>query len=58
MGEAKWFLIALVVMWILWVLTGGYQERVDNKNKPFIEEPKKAFDTGRPYTIEEFKNRR
>ncbi len=57
MGELKWFLLALLVMWILWVLTGGYEERTDNKDKPFLEQPTEPFSTGRPYTIEEFRNR-
>ena len=57
MGELKWFILALIIMWILWVLTGGYTERTDNKDKPFIEQPTKAFDSGRPYTFEEFQQR-
>lgn len=57
MGELKWFLLALLVMWILWVLTGGYEERTDNKDKPFLAPPTEPFTTGRPYTIDEFKSR-
>lgn len=57
MGELKWFLLALIIMWVLWVLSGGYQERIDSKDKPFIEQPTQPFSTGTPYTYEEFKNR-
>ncbi len=57
MEELKWFILALIVMWVLWVLSGGYQERIDSKDKPFIEAPTEPFSTGRPYTIEEFNQR-
>ncbi len=56
MGELKWFLLALITLWVLWVLTGGYT-RVENKHLPFIEQPQEPFSTGRPYTYEEFKAR-
>ena len=57
MNDFKWFLLALLGLWILWAGTGGYTERTDNKDKPFIERPKEPFSNGRPYTFEEFKNR-
>ena len=56
MSEFWWFLFALILLWILWVLTGGY-ERVENKDKPFIDRPTEPFQAGDPYTYDEFKER-
>ncbi len=55
--KLRWFIVALVIMWALWVVTGGYTERRDSADKPFITEPDKPFDSGRPYTYQEFKNK-
>jgi hypothetical protein len=54
MGELKWFLIALVVMWLLWVVTGGYTH-VQNINKPFLEQPA-PIENGQPYTLQQLKD--
>ncbi|HVY36070.1 MAG TPA: hypothetical protein VG982_02225 [Candidatus Paceibacterota bacterium] len=54
MGELKWFLIALVVMWLLWVVTGGYTH-VQNINKPFLEQPT-PIENGQPYTLQQLKD--
>ena len=41
---------------MLWVLTGG-PERVENRQRPFIEQPS-PIEGGRTYTVEELKNKR
>lgn len=56
MSDFKWFLLALLGLWILWAGTGGYSERTDNKDKPFLEQPA-PIESGRPYTFDELKNR-
>ncbi len=55
MSELKWFLLALLGLWILWAGTGGY-ERIENKDKPFLEQPS-PIESGRPYTLDELKRR-
>jgi hypothetical protein len=56
MGELKWFLLLFFGLWVLWVLTGG-PERVENRQRPFIEQPS-PIEGGRTYTVEELKNKR
>jgi hypothetical protein len=55
MGELKWFISALLLLWVLWVLSGG-PSRYENKTRPFLEQPA-PIETGRPYTFDELKNK-
>jgi hypothetical protein len=55
MSELKWFLIAMIALWILWVISGGPQA-TENKTRPFLEQPA-PVEGGRPYTLEELKDR-
>ena len=55
MGELKWFLLFLIALWVMWVVSGG-AERLENKDKPFLEQPA-PIESGRPYTLEELKQR-
>jgi hypothetical protein len=43
--ELKWFLFVLLVLWVIWFLTGGPARF---ENKPFLK-PAKPIDTGQPY---------
>ncbi len=55
MGELKWFILALVILWILWVLTGGPAHQ-ESKTRPFIEQPA-PIEGGNPYTLDELRDR-
>lgn len=55
MDELKWFIVVLVVLWMLWVATGGYS-RIENGDKPFLEQPS-PIEGGKPYTLDELKRR-
>jgi hypothetical protein len=46
----KWILGVLVVLFFLWLLTGGY-DRIENKDKPFIRPPD-PLDSGEKYGVE------
>ncbi len=52
-GTLRWFILAIIGLWIVWVLTGG-PERLENKDKPFLEQPA-PIEGGHIYTIEELK---
>lgn len=51
----SFFIIALIILWVLWVLTGG-PANVENHTRPFLEQPE-PVDTGRVYTLEELRER-
>lgn len=50
-----WFVIILVLLWAMWVVTGGPQ-KIENHNAPFLEQPN-PIETGRVYTLEELRER-
>lgn len=53
MDELKWFLLAFIILWVLWLLTGG-PSRNENRYRPLLEQPA-PLEGGRPYTIEDLK---
>ena len=55
MGELKWFILAFGGLWILWLVTGG-ATRYENRTRPLLEQPA-PLEGGRPYKVEELKNR-
>jgi hypothetical protein len=38
MSDFKWFIVALVALWILWAASGGYQN-TESRDKPFLRQP-------------------
>ncbi len=55
MEDLKWFLLLCIGLWVLWLLTGG-PARNENRYRPLLEQPA-PIEGGKPYTIEELKNR-
>lgn len=55
MSELKWLILIMVILWIVWLISGGYN-RIENKDKPFLEPPA-PIESGRPYTLDELKER-
>jgi len=55
MEELGWFLLLIVGLFFAWVLTGG-PARVENRNKPFLEQPA-PVESGQPYTLEQLRDR-
>ncbi len=52
--EAKWFILALILLWLMWLATGG-PARTENNNAPFLEEPA-PINSGQPYTLKQLKD--
>jgi len=46
----KWILGALIILFFIWLLTGGYS-RFEDKNKPFLKPPD-PLDSGEPYGLD------
>lgn len=55
MKELWWFILALIILWVLWVLSGGPTHE-ESKTRPFLEQPA-PIEGGRPYTIEELREK-
>ena len=45
--ELKWLILIMVILWIVWFLTGG-PKRIEDLKGPFIK-PAKPIDTGETY---------
>ena len=48
MGELKWFLIAGIILYALWYLTGG--PTAMDRDKPFLHQPA-PIENGKPYGV-------
>jgi hypothetical protein len=53
MQEFKWFLIALLGLWILWAASGGYSH-IESKDKELLRQPAPIQDW-QPYKLQELK---
>jgi hypothetical protein len=54
MSDLKWFIVIMIVLWILWVATGG-TTHLENRNRPFLEEPN-PINSGQAYTLEQLQD--
>lgn len=45
--DLKWFVFIVIVLWVLWYITGG-PSHFESVNKPFIK-PAAPIDTGEVY---------
>lgn len=55
MNEFKWFLVALIALWVLWAAAGGYTNDASSKDKPLLHQPS-PIENGQPYTVQDLKN--
>jgi hypothetical protein len=55
MKELLWIIAAAIGLFIIWLTTGG-PERIENKGRPFLEQPA-PIESYNPYTLEELRDR-
>lgn len=55
MSELGWFILALIILWVLWVLSGGPTHQ-ESRTRQFIEQPA-PIESGRIYSLDELKDR-
>ncbi len=55
-GTFRWFILAIVGLWVIWLMTGG-PERYENKSNQFIDAPKAPGEAGRIYNKTELEKR-
>lgn len=55
-GTFRWFVLAVVGLWVVWLMTGG-PARYENKTNQFIDAPKTPGETGRIYNKTELEKR-
>jgi|APSaa5957512622_1039677.scaffolds.fasta_scaffold62340_2 hypothetical protein len=51
LGMIKFILAFGIIVYVLWLMTGG-MERVENREKPFLQEPA-PLDSGEVYGLDE-----
>ena len=54
MGDLKWFIIGFIVLYFIWLGTGGPSRNKINRVNPFIEP---TYEGGDIYGIKDLKNR-
>jgi hypothetical protein len=52
MGELKWFLLFFLLLYVVWLLTGG--PAAQDKNDQFLHQPA-PIENGQTYNIDEYK---
>ena len=55
-GTLRWFILAIVGLWVIWLMTGG-PERYENKTNQFIDAPQAPGESGRIYNKTELEKR-
>lgn len=47
-GTFRWFVLAVVALWVIWLMTGG-PARYENKTNQFIDQPTTPGNSGKIY---------